>query len=148
MQDFWDIATIKQVLPKDYPFLFIDRVVEIDRPGQRVRCIKNITLNEYFLSGHFPAKAIMPGAIVVEAAYQAAIILKSALSETNQPKFDYFLNKVEAEFFNKLNPGDQLSLDAAVIENSQEALTAKVLVSVGEQKTAELIVFLKIGKGR
>ncbi|MCF7908524.1 MAG: 3-hydroxyacyl-[acyl-carrier-protein] dehydratase FabZ [Candidatus Omnitrophica bacterium] len=147
MNDFWDVNKIKKVLPKDYPFLFIDRVVEIDLVEKRIKGLKNITVNEHFFSNHFPGKPIIPGAILVEAAYQASIILCVALGEDSQFKIDYCLDKVEASFFSKVRAGDQLILEAKAEKLTAKTAAVRVVVSVSDNKCAELTVFLKLNKG-
>ncbi len=146
MQDFWDINKIKQILPKDCVFFFIDRVVEIDQEAKRIRCLKNITVNEHFFSSHFPAKPIMPGAIFVEAAQQAAIILYAILRPDKRASCDYSLEKIEANFFSKIKAGDQLVLEAEADKLSDKQLVVKGVASVNDEKSAQGTVFLKLNK--
>jgi 3-hydroxyacyl-[acyl-carrier-protein] dehydratase len=70
MDDVWDIKKIQEVLPQKYPFLFIDKVLEINKKEGKVTCLKNVTINDYFFEGHFPGNPIMPGAIIIEAMAQ------------------------------------------------------------------------------
>jgi 3-hydroxyacyl-[acyl-carrier-protein] dehydratase len=112
MQQEWDINKIKEVLPQRYPFLFIDRILEINREEGKVICSKNVTVNERFFLGHFPERPILPGVVVIEALAQASIILyavlKPHLAEKNP---DYYLGKVEVKFIEPVRVGEQLILE-------------------------------------
>ncbi len=147
MQDFWDVNQIRQILPKDHPFLFIDRVVEVNQQAKRIKCLKNITANEYFFSTHFPVKPVIPGAVIIEAAHQASIILWAILNQGKDRTFTYCLERVEATFFNKVMAGDQLSLGAEADKISETEAKVKVVASVGDKKCAQTTVFLKVSKG-
>jgi 3-hydroxyacyl-[acyl-carrier-protein] dehydratase len=72
--DMIDIEKIKSLLPHRYPFLLIDRVIEVEK-GKNIKALKNITVNEPFFQGHFPSKAVMPGVLIIEALTQAAGLL-------------------------------------------------------------------------
>ncbi len=72
-----DINEIREYLPHRYPFLLVDRVVELDTEAKRIRAYKNVTINEPFFTGHFPQHPIMPGVLIIEAMAQAAGILAS-----------------------------------------------------------------------
>ena len=109
-----DVTRIMSMLPHRYPFLLVDRVLEMD-PGKSLRAIKNVTINEPFFQGHFPGHPVMPGVLIIEAMAQAAGLL-TQLSEpprpTDQPKPLYYLVKVDkARFSRPVVPGDQLSLE-------------------------------------
>ena len=109
-----DVTRIMELLPHRYPFLLVDRVVEIE-PHKRLRAIKNVTFNEPFFQGHFPGHPIMPGVLVIEAMAQAAGLL-TQLSDPPRPAGEekplYYLVKVDkARFSRTVVPGDQLSLE-------------------------------------
>ena len=106
------IADIQRLLPHRYPFLLVDRVVELE-PHKRVLAYKNVTANEPFFQGHFPGRPVMPGVLVVEALAQAGGLLtqlsKDANDETEQL---FYLVKVDnAKFSRMVVPGDRLELD-------------------------------------
>jgi 3-hydroxyacyl-[acyl-carrier-protein] dehydratase len=108
-----DINRITELLPHRYPFLLIDRVLELEL-GKRVRVLKNVTFNEPFFTGHFPGKPVMPGVLMIEALAQAAAIL----AYTSQPKsadgkqqIVYLAGVDNARFKRIVIPGDQLILD-------------------------------------
>jgi len=112
MLESWDIKKIQETLPHRYPFLFIDKVLEIEEREKRVVCLKNVTINDYFFKGHFPKRPIMPGVIIIEALAQASIILYAVLKPyIAEKKPDYYLGRVEARFKKPVNVGDQLILE-------------------------------------
>jgi 3-hydroxyacyl-[acyl-carrier-protein] dehydratase len=104
------IEEIQKVLPQQFPFLMIDRVIELD-PGKRVVAIKNVSINEGFFSGHFPGKPVMPGVLIIEAMAQAMIMLfYDAKAMPKEKKPTYYLGAVKVRFFNPVFPGDQLKI--------------------------------------
>lgn len=127
-----DVTRIQQLLPHRYPFLLVDRVVELE-PHKRIRAIKNVSINEPFFQGHFPGNPVMPGVLVVEAMAQAGGLL-SQLSEGNgTPRRDklFYLVKVDKARFSKMVvPGDQLELEVELKRTlrgmAQYACTARV----------------------
>lgn len=110
-----DIEAIFRMLPHRYPFLLVDRVVELEA-GKRIRALKNVTINEHFFQGHFPVHPVMPGVLIIEALAQAAGLLAKlsvdADPNTNNAKSLFYLVKIDNARFSKLVvPGDQLVLD-------------------------------------
>lgn len=107
-----DIKEILSVLPHKYPFLLVDKVVELE-PNVRAVGIKNVTINEPFFQGHFPNNPVMPGVLIVEAMAQVAGILafKSGVSGENV----YFMSIEKVKFRKPVLPGDQLRLEVKVI---------------------------------
>lgn len=108
-----DIARIQELLPHRYPFLLVDRVVELV-PNESIRAIKNVTFNEPFFQGHFPGHPVMPGVLVIEAMAQAAGLLTqlSTVEEDLVERPMFYLVKVDkARFSRTVGPGDQLSLE-------------------------------------
>jgi len=139
------IEEIQKVLPQRYPFLLIDRVLEIV-PGQKVTAIKNISINEGFFSGHFPGKPVMPGALILEAMAQASIFLyhsgyKNELNKTPE----YYLGSIKARFKNPAGPGDQLRLVAQTdkLLATGAFVTVKAFVNETEIAEAELVFAVK-----
>jgi beta-hydroxyacyl-ACP dehydratase FabZ len=108
-----DIRQIMTVLPHRYPFLLVDRVVEIDE--KRARAIKNVTYNEPFFSGHFPGQPVMPGVLVVEALAQAAGYLLFSQVEDREGKLIYFSGIDKCRFRKPVVPGDQLVFEVEVV---------------------------------
>ena len=108
-----DILNILKQLPHRYPFLLVDRVLEC-RPGESIRALKNVTYNEPFFAGHFPARPVMPGVMIIEALAQTAGILAFVTTDTvpNKESRFYFVGIDKARFRKPVVPGDQLLLSA------------------------------------
>ncbi|MCK4608907.1 MAG: 3-hydroxyacyl-ACP dehydratase FabZ [Gammaproteobacteria bacterium] len=106
-----DVHEILEFLPHRYPFMLVDRVVEYEE-GKSLVALKNVTYNEPFFSGHFPAKPVMPGVLVVEALAQAAGLLVYLIS--GDKNLFYFAGIDNARFKKVVEPGDQLQLKVAV----------------------------------
>ena len=108
-----DVEEIKAYLPQRYPFLMVDRVVEIEL-GKRIKAYKNVTTNEEFFQGHFPHKPIMPGVLIIEALAQAAGVLgfKSQEKKPEDGYLYYFAGADHVRLKRPVVPGDQLVLEA------------------------------------
>lgn len=109
-----DIHDILKILPHRYPFLLIDRVLELKRK-ERIVAIKNVTINEPFFNGHFPGLPIMPGVLIVEAMAQAGGALLLTEVEDRENKLMVFTGIDRARFRRPVSPGDQLRLEVEVI---------------------------------
>ena len=108
-----DVTSIMGILPHRYPFLLVDRVLELE-PHKRLRGLKNVTINEPFFQGHFPGHPVMPGVLVIEAMAQAAGLLTQLSGPPRDPNEMplYYLVKVDkARFSRPVVPGDQLQLE-------------------------------------
>jgi 3-hydroxyacyl-[acyl-carrier-protein] dehydratase len=109
-----DVTTIQKVLPHRYPFLLVDRVVELE-PNKRVLAYKNVTANEPFFNGHFPGNPVMPGVLVIEALAQAGGLLTQLSSEGDCSGRLFYLVKVDnARFSRMVVPGDKLELEVTL----------------------------------
>lgn len=105
-----DIARIMRMIPHRYPFLMIDRVVDLVS-GESCIGIKNVSINEPFFQGHFPQHPVMPGVLVIEAMAQtAAVIVVEKLGFENEGKLVYFMTIEEARFRRPIGPGDQIRI--------------------------------------
>lgn len=129
-----DIREIQDILPHRYPFLMVDRIVEID-PGKRAIGIKNVTINEPFFVGHFPGNPIMPGVLIVEAMAQVAGIL--AFKSGVQGDSVYFMSIEKAKFRKPVLPGDQLKLDITTIQTRGNVWRFSGSAIVDERVAAE-----------
>jgi 3-hydroxyacyl-[acyl-carrier-protein] dehydratase len=105
----WDIREILDRIPHRYPFLLIDRVIDLV-PGQRIVAIKNVTINEPFFQGHFPGAPVMPGVLIIEALAQAGAALLMSDVPDRATKLIYFTGIDGARFRRPVVPGDQLRL--------------------------------------
>jgi beta-hydroxyacyl-ACP dehydratase FabZ len=108
-----DINEILAVLPHRYPFLLIDRVLEMD--GRRIRAIKNVTFNEPFFQGHFPGQPVMPGVLVVEAMAQAGGFMLFSQVEERAKRLIYFSGIDSCRFRRPVVPGDQVLFEVEVL---------------------------------
>lgn len=128
---------IKKIIPHRYPFLLVDRVIEIE-PGKSAVGIKNVTANEPFFQGHFPDFAIMPGVLIVEALAQTAGICVNAETAgdgSGEAKLGVFASIDEMKFKYQVTPGDTLRLEAEILSSKMGIVKAKVKATV-EGKTA------------
>jgi len=110
-----DIHKILKKLPHRYPILLVDRVLEIEK-GVRIKALKNVTVNEPFFTGHFPARPVMPGVMMLEALAQTAALLsfESLDTEPGDDTVVYFVGIDGARFKRPVEPGDQLILEASI----------------------------------
>ncbi|GGO78848.1 3-hydroxyacyl-[acyl-carrier-protein] dehydratase FabZ [Marinobacterium nitratireducens] len=111
-----DVKEIREYLPHRYPFLLVDRVLELE-VGESIVAIKNVTVNEPFFNGHFPDHPVMPGVLIVEAMAQAAGILgfKTMDKKPQDGSIYYFVGADDLRFKRPVVPGDQLRLEARKI---------------------------------
>jgi 3-hydroxyacyl-[acyl-carrier-protein] dehydratase len=110
-----DIREIVGCIPHRYPFLLLDRVLEIE-PGKRIVALKNVTFNEPFFAGHFPGAPIMPGVLIVEAMAQAGAVLMLHQMPDRDSRLIYFTGIDGARFRRTVVPGDQLELSLEVLK--------------------------------
>jgi len=109
--DQMDINRIMQLIPHRYPFLMIDRVLDVV-PGMKATGVKNVSINEQFFAGHFPEKPVMPGVLIIEAMAQtAACLVVHTLGEASEGKLVYFMSVDGARFRKPVEPGDQLHVE-------------------------------------
>ena len=110
-----DIHQILKQLPHRYPFLLVDRVLELDK-GKRIKALKNVTMNEPFFTGHFPHRPVMPGVLMLEAMAQAAALLAFDLQGvTPDDKTVYYFAGIDgARFKRPVEPGDQLIMEVTL----------------------------------
>src|SRR2546425_10531917 len=138
-----DINDILRILPHRFPFLMIDRVIDITRK-QRIVAIKNVTINEPFFAGHFPNLPIMPGVLIVEAIAQAGGALLLTEIEDRQNKLIMFTGIERAKFRRPVVPGDQLRIEVELknlrARASMIAVRMEGIVFVGAKRVAEAVV--------
>jgi 3-hydroxyacyl-[acyl-carrier-protein] dehydratase len=106
-----DVNEIMKILPHRYPFLMVDRIIELEH-GKRCVGIKNVSINEPFFQGHFPGHPVMPGVLIVEAMAQVAgIMAYLASDDKTKKKVSYFMSIDSAKFRKPVFPGDQLRIE-------------------------------------
>ncbi|RMD71158.1 MAG: 3-hydroxyacyl-[acyl-carrier-protein] dehydratase FabZ [Gammaproteobacteria bacterium] len=132
-----DIHAILKRLPHRYPFLLIDRVLDYV-PGQSLRGLKNVTINEPFFQGHFPYRPVMPGVLILEAMAQATGILAfvSGEAEGSSNTLYYFVGIDKARFKKPVEPGDQLILEVNLERHIRGLWRFDAEARVGEEKVA------------
>ena len=132
-----DISEIMAILPHQYPFLLIDRILELV-PEEKIIALKNVTINEPFFQGHFPGKPIMPGVLIVEAMAQAGGVLAfSSLPEEMKGTLVYFLGMDKVKFRRPVLPGDRLILDVAFLKKSTWAARLSCSAAVEGKRVCE-----------
>jgi 3-hydroxyacyl-[acyl-carrier-protein] dehydratase len=133
-----EIAEIKRYLAHRYPFLLVDRVLELE-PGKRIKALKNVTINEPFFQGHFPHFHVMPGVLIIEALAQASGLL-SLRSRAEPPGANvvfFFAGIDDARFKRPVVPGDALTLESELLVEKRGLVKYAVRASVGEQLACE-----------
>ena len=133
-----DINEILQYLPHRYPFLLVDRVLELEE-GKRILALKNVTMNEPFFPGHFPHHPVMPGVLIVEAMAQAAALLsfKTMGIKPDENSVVYFAGIDNVRFKRPVVPGDQLMFDVEITHGKRNIYKYKGVARVNGEVAAE-----------
>jgi 3-hydroxyacyl-[acyl-carrier-protein] dehydratase len=133
-----DIHKILKQLPHRYPFLLVDRVLEIDK-GKSIKALKNVTINEPFFVGHFPHRPVMPGVLMIEALAQAAALLSfDMMGTTPDDKTVYYFAGIDgARFKRPVEPGDQLILNVTLDRMKAGIFKFKGNATVGDELAVE-----------
>lgn len=142
----FDIEKIQKILPQRFPFLLIDRVIEF-LPQKKVTAVKNVSINEGFFEGHFPAQPVMPGVLIIEAMAQAAIILfyREDAPERHNPR--YYLGSVKAKFLSPVFPGDQLLISVEPVKIISGAAIVSAVASVAAKVVAKAELSFSVKDG-
>lgn len=139
-----DIKQIQEILPHRYPFLLVDRIIEMEM-GKRIVGVKNVTTNEAFFQGHFPGNPVMPAVLIIEAMAQIGGIL--ILSEPqNAGKLAYFAGIDKARFRKIVTPGDQLRFEVIPIKIRQKIGVMEGKVWVDDKLVAEAIIMFAVAE--
>lgn len=134
-----DINELIKYLPHRYPFLLVDRIIDIQL-GSSLTALKNVTMNEPFFTGHFPQQPIMPGVLIVEALAQASGVLVLATEgKTAETSSLYYLAKIDkAKFREVVSPGDQLMLHIELIKSRSGTWKFATHATVGDSVVCEV----------
>jgi beta-hydroxyacyl-ACP dehydratase FabZ len=148
MDTLYDIEKIMEFLPHRYPFLLVDRVINLI-PGDKILALKNVTINEPFFQGHFPGKPIMPGVLIIEAMAQAGGILAY---ETGPPekrdRLIYFMGMDKVRFRRMVVPGDQIIFDAKILKFRSKVAKMSGTATVNGQLVAEAELMASFGESK
>jgi 3-hydroxyacyl-[acyl-carrier-protein] dehydratase len=133
-----DIHQILKQLPHRYPFLLVDRVLELEK-GKSIKALKNVTINEPFFVGHFPHRPVMPGVLMLEAMAQTAALLSFAtMGVTPDDKTVYYFAGIDAARFKRpVEPGDQLVMDVTLGRMKSGIFKFHGIARVGEELACE-----------
>lgn len=141
-----DFEDIKRLIPQRFPFIMIDRVLELE-PGRRAVSIKNISGNDILFLGHFPQRAVMPGAAIIEAMAQTAIVLFAVSGEGGHAAAQplYYFGSVKARFLHPVVPGDQLRITVVNVKSlpTGACVSAEAVVDDKKVSEAELVFSVK-----
>ena len=146
MEKVADIQAIMDYLPHRYPFLLVDRVLEIV-PGEKIVALKNVTINEPFFQGHFPGTPIMPGVLIIEAMAQAGGVLFSSeqLKEKHGSLF-YFMGMDKVKFRKPVVPGDQIIFEVKIIRQRPKVVKMAGIATVDQKIVAEAELMATTGE--
>jgi len=142
-----DIKEIQRILPHRYPFLLVDRIIEIDL-GKKIVGIKNVSVNEPFFQGHFPGYPVMPGVLIIEAMAQVGGVLAFKSVEEKMDisgKLVYFAGIDKAKFRKPVFPGDQIRFELEVIRVKEPYWKLKGLALVDGKKVCEAELMALVG---
>lgn len=144
MNALLDSRAIQEILPHRYPFLLVDKIIELE-PRQRIVGVKQVTINEHFFQGHFPDAPVMPGVLQIEALAQVGAILALREFEDRSTKIPFFSGIENARFRRPVVPGDTLILEVTAIRIGTKVQKMRGLAKVDGQVTAEAEIMCIIG---
>ncbi|MDP2646461.1 MAG: 3-hydroxyacyl-ACP dehydratase FabZ [Desulfobacterales bacterium] len=146
MEETFDIRKIMNWLPHRYPFILVDRILELI-PGEKVIALKNVTINEPFFQGHFPGAPIMPGVLIIEAMAQAGGVLAfNSLPPEHHGSLVYFMGMDKVKFRKPVVPGDQLVLHVKILKQRLKVIKISGTATVEDTVVAEAELLASIGE--
>jgi 3-hydroxyacyl-[acyl-carrier-protein] dehydratase len=145
MEKIYNIQKIMKVLPHRYPFIMIDRILELV-PNEKITALKNVTINEPFFQGHFPGDPVMPGVLIIEAMGQAGAVLASeSLPRDEEYQVIYFMAMDKVKFRKPVVPGDQLILNLKFLRQRSKTFKMSGVALVDENRVAEAELMAQFG---
>ena len=145
MKSEHDIQDIMEMLPHRYPFLLVDRVLELI-PDDKIVALKNVTINEPFFQGHFPGKPVMPGVLIIEALAQAGGILAYMTAPPEKRnRLIYFMGMDKVRFRKVVLPGDQIIFEAKILKFRSKVAKMSGTATVDGQLVAEAELMASFG---
>lgn len=142
----YDIQAIMELLPHRYPFLMVDRILEVV-PGDKILALKNVTFNEPYFQGHFPDKPIMPGVLIIEAMAQVGGVLAYETGSPEQRgKLIYFMAMDRVRFRKPVVPGDQIIFEAQILKFRTKVAKMSGRALVDNQLVAEAELMASFGE--
>ena len=145
METIYDIRQIQEILPHRYPFLMVDKIVELI-PRDRIVGIKQVTMNEHFFQGHFPAMPVMPGVLIIEALAQVGAILALREFDDRDGKIPFFAGIEKARFRKPVVPGDTLFLEVKALRMGNKVQKMFGEAKVNGEVVAEAEIMSLIGE--
>lgn len=139
-----DYNGIREILPHRYPFLLVDRIIELD-PRKYIVGIKQVTINEHFFQGHFPEMPVMPGVLQIEALAQVGAVLAMREFEDRAERIPFFSGIEKARFRRPVVPGDTLRLEVTALRIGSRVQKMRGLAMVGDKIAAEAEIMSIIG---
>ncbi|PLX53964.1 MAG: 3-hydroxyacyl-[acyl-carrier-protein] dehydratase FabZ [Desulfobacteraceae bacterium] len=148
MDNAFDIQEIMKLLPHRYPFIMIDRILELTL-GEKIVALKNVTINEPFFQGHFPDNPIMPGVLIIEAMGQAvAILAAKSLDQEPHDSLIYFMGMDKVKFRKPVTPGDQLIFEMKFLKKRRKVFKMSGTAYVDENVVAQAELMATFGEGK
>ncbi|MFO7556879.1 MAG: 3-hydroxyacyl-ACP dehydratase FabZ [Desulfobacterales bacterium] len=148
MDSIFGIQEIMSLLPHRYPFIMIDRILELI-PGEKVIALKNVTINEPFFQGHFPGNPIMPGVLIIEAMGQAgAVLAAKSLEHELKGKVIYFMGMDKVKFRKPVIPGDQVVFELTFLKQRAKVFKMAGMARVDENVVAEAELMATFGENK